>query len=162
MKQAAVAMMFLGTLLLVHALACAGDTQALKATEDETKLLELTNQERKAKEVPPLRANSLLAKVARAHSANMARQQKMDHVLDGKTPFDRMREAGYKFQRGAENVASGTPAMKLPAIMQLWMNSKGHRENILNADYTEIGIGIARGQDGKVYYTQVFARPFGK
>ncbi len=144
------------------ALARGGETPSLKLSEDEVKLLELTNAERKKKEIPSLRPNPLLCHLARAHSANMARQAKMEHVLDGKTPFDRLREAGYTFLRGGENIAACPAATSLAEVMRAWMESKGHRENILSPDYTEIGVGLARDANGHVYYTQVFARPRGK
>ena len=149
-------------LLFVLALARAGETPAYKLSERESKILEQTNQERKKKDLPPLKHNPLLSRVARAHSANMGKQMKMEHTLDGKSPFDRMREAGYQFRRAGENVAFGYPKMPTMDIIRAWMESKGHRENILSTDYTEIGVGAAEGMDGKIYYTQVFGTPFGK
>ena len=146
-------------LLVVFVLARAGEAPSFKMTADETKLLELTNQERKKKELPPLRPSPLLFKLARAHSANMAKQEKMDHTLDGKTPFDRMKDAGYPFLRGGENIAAGSGDFGLPEVIREWMESKGHRENILGPDYTEIGVALARNTGGVVYYTQVFGKP---
>jgi uncharacterized protein YkwD len=131
-------------------------------SDNEAKLLELTNAERTKEELPPLKFNPLLGKVARAHSENMARHMKMEHKLDDKTPFDRLDAAGYDFMRAAENIAFGDEDAKLDMIMKMWMDSKGHRANIMNKDLTEIGIGIARGKDGFLYYTQVFGRPFKK
>jgi uncharacterized protein YkwD len=146
-------------LLALYALAHAGERPTFKLTEAESKLLELTNQERKKKDLPALRHSALLSRVARAHSANMGKQADMKHELDGKTPFDRMRAAGYQFTRGGENIAAGDPSFGLPAVLRMWMESKPHRENILNRDFTEIGIGIADGKDGQKYYTQVFGTP---
>jgi uncharacterized protein YkwD len=136
----------------------AQDKKEFKLTEDEQTLLDLTNAERKNKELAPLTMNQMLVEVARAHSANMAKQQKMEHDLDGKTPYDRIKAAGYKYSLGGENIARG---LKLPikSIMELWMKSKVHRENILEPKFTEIGVGIARNDKGEVYYTQVFATP---
>ena len=146
-------------LLVVLGLVRAGESPAFKMTEDEAKLLELTNQERKKKELAPLRPSAVLFKLARDHSANMAKQGKMDHVLDGKTPFDRMKDAGYMFARGGENIAVGDAKVDLPTVMGAWMESKQHRENILGPEFSEIGLGLVRGKDGQMYYTQVFARP---
>jgi uncharacterized protein YkwD len=83
----------------------------------------------------------------------------MEHVLDKKTPLDRMRDANYLFQKGGENIAAGDAKASLVEIMRAWMDSKPHRENILGVDYTEIGVGLADDQKGQVYYTQVFAKP---
>lgn len=131
-------------------------------TPNEAKLLELTNQERKKENLPPLVVNLLLSKVARAHSENMARQQKMEHKLDDKTPFDRMRAAGYKFMTGAENIAAGEDGASLEGIMKAWMESKDHKANILYSEFTEIGVGISRDKDGQLWITQLFGRPLKK
>ena len=57
----------------------------------------------------------------------------------------------------AENVASGQRSAK--EVVEGWMNSEGHRANILQGNYTEIGIGVAKAANGALYYTQVFAKP---
>ena len=139
--------------------AAAGEAPPAKMTDVEAKLLELTNLERKRKELPPLRANPRLLLLARAHSANMAKQSKMEHTLDGKTPFDRMRDAGYQFVKGGENIAACDARVNLAEVMKVWMESKAHRDNILLPEYTEIGVGTARDKDGQIYFTQLFARP---
>ena len=128
-------------------------------TATEKKILELTNEERKKKELPPLKTNALLFKVAQAHSENMARQGKMEHKLDGMTPLQRLRAAGYAYNKAFENIASGDADVPLEDLMKAWMESKGHRENILNDVCTEIGLGIARDKNGQVYYTQLFGHP---
>jgi uncharacterized protein YkwD len=82
----------------------------------------------------------------------------MSHVLDGKGPAERTKDAGYDYLNLAENVAEAenTP---LADVMKGWMESKIHRENILNGEVTETGLGIARTEKGVYYYTQVFAKP---
>lgn len=126
-------------------------------TKIEKQLLELTNAEREKEELPPLKAAPLLFKSAREHSANMAKQGKMEHDLDGKTPFQRIKGVGYQYYLAGENIAFGP--LDLKVVMNGWMNSEGHRKNILHKGYTEIGLGIARGEDGAYYYTQVFGTP---
>jgi uncharacterized protein YkwD len=128
------------------------------ATKDEKKVFELTNEERKKKELKPLVLNATLCMVARSHSENMAAQGKLAHDLDGKSAFDRMRSAGYKFVKGGENVGAGD-GITPEGMVKAWMGSDGHRGNILTDDYTELGVGIARAKNGQLYYTQVFARP---
>jgi uncharacterized protein YkwD len=125
-------------------------------TEKEQRILDLTNAERKKKDLPPLKADPVLCEVARAHSANMAKQNKMAHELDGKTTYDRVKGAGYRFSWIAENLANGDVGVE--EVMEAWMDSKVHRENILDTNFTEVGLGLA--QDGQnVYYTEVFAKP---
>jgi uncharacterized protein YkwD len=154
--------MGLGTVcgaVAVLALVHGGEAPAFKMTPEEAQLLELTNRERKKKELPLLRPSPLLFQLARAHSANMARQGKMEHVLDGKTPFERLRDAGYPVLKGAENIAACDTSDTLAGVVREWMSSKGHRENILSPEYTETGLGLAHEKGGRIYYTQVFAKP---
>jgi uncharacterized protein YkwD len=126
---------------------------------EEQRVLDLTNAERKKKDLPPLKANRTLCEVARAHSANMAKQNKMAHELDGKSTFDRVKGSGYRFALIAENLANGD--VSLEDLMEAWMDSKIHRDNILDTEFTEVGLGLAH--DGhNVYYTEVFARPRGQ
>src|SRR5262245_49482281 len=74
-------------------------------TEGEKALLDLVNKEREKEKLPPLKSNARLAKAARGHSENMARQGKLEHVLDGKTPANRADDVGYNFLRIGENIA---------------------------------------------------------
>lgn len=152
--------------LLCAAIVCASTSLAAQDGEKpfkidsmEEKLLELTNAERKKEALPPLKPSMTLFKLARDHSQNMAKQGKLDHELDEKSPFDRMRDAGYRFGNAGENIAYGTENLMLSDIIKMWMDSEGHRANILHKDYVEIGLGIARNDQGEIYYTQVFARP---
>jgi uncharacterized protein YkwD len=146
-------------LMCFGALAPAGEkNKKFQHTADETKIFELTNQERKKKDVPALKLNPALSKIARAHSENMARQGKMEHKLDGKDFDDRVRDGGYRFSAIAENIGNGKGAT-LEMIMKAWMDSEDHRTNILNNEYTEIGVGAARDKGGRLYLTQVFGHP---
>jgi uncharacterized protein YkwD len=129
-------------------------------TKAEETLLELTNLERAKEKLPPLRVNPVLFQVARRHSANMAKQSKMEHILDGKNPGQRVLGAGYDYGRVTENIATcDMPGVPLSAIMQDWMKSKLHRVNLLDDRVSEIGLGIAKNEKGEFYYTQIFARP---
>jgi uncharacterized protein YkwD len=134
------------------------DTPKFQMSAQEKELLGLTNKERARDKLPPLEPNPLLFKAARAHSANMARQGKMEHVLDGKNPAQRVRDAGYDYAKVGENIAVGDN-VPMTEIMKGWMASKHHRENILNGKYRAIGLGIGRSDKGEVYYTQVFGTP---
>jgi uncharacterized protein YkwD len=126
-------------------------------TADEKTLVDLTNKERQKNDLPPLKPNAKLFEAARAHSANMAKQKELKHELDGKDFATRVKEAGYAYGRVGENIAMGPK--DFPTVMRLWMESPAHKANILNKDYTEVGIGIARDSEGVPYYTQVFAAP---
>lgn len=145
-------------LLLLFTGMIVADEEKLKLTQSEQKILELTNAARKKEGLTPLSPNKTLMEVARAHSANMAKQKKVAHKLDDTTPAQRVKKAGYNYRATGENVAAGDPTFTEAEFFQGWMESKGHRENILSSKYNEIGIGIAKDSDGRLYYTQVFGK----
>jgi uncharacterized protein YkwD len=132
----------------------------LELSRTEQTLLDLTNKERAKEKLPPLKPNPILFKVARAHSVNMAKQGRMDHFLGGKNPAERALAAGYDYKHIGENLGENLDArVPLPVIVQGWMNSKHHRDNILKPEFTEIGLGVARSGKGDLYYTQLFGTP---
>jgi uncharacterized protein YkwD len=128
-------------------------------TAAEQKFFEMTNQLRKQHDLPPLKLNPLLCKLARAHSENMAKQDKLEHTLDGKNQFARIKGAGYRYRFAGENIARTNKEGNLDDAVEALMKSGPHRANILKKEYTEIGVGLA--YDGKdfTYYTQDFAMP---
>lgn len=116
-------------------------------------VLNIVNQERQRAGLSPLRLQSQLTAAAQAHSNDMARNNFISHTgYDGSSFVDRIKRTGYNFRSGAENVAAGQTSSQ--NVMQSWMNSPGHRNNILNPGYRDIGIANARGN--KLYWTQVF------
>jgi uncharacterized protein YkwD len=137
------------------------DPPPFKLSDDEKTLLDLTNAERAKEKLPPLTANPLLFRAARAHSANMAKKGEMKHVLDGKDPQDRLDAVHYDLRKCGENIAY-SDGVSLQEIMKKWMDSKVHRDNILDPAFAEIGIGVARNDKGEIYYTQDFGVAFEK
>lgn len=124
--------------------------------ELEKKIFELTNAERKKIGLDELVWNEELAALARAHSTDMAERGFFSHENpDGKTPFDRMRDANINYTAAAENIAAGQATPE--DAMKAWINSEGHRANILNPKLKELGVGLARGGEYGVYWTQNFA-----
>ncbi|GAB3247266.1 CAP domain-containing protein [Kineosporia babensis] len=119
-------------------------------------VLKLTNQERASNGCKTaLKLDSKLNAAAQGHSDDMAAKKYFSHdSQDGRSPFDRMADAGYKFGAAAENIAQGYGSAE--AVVEGWMNSAGHKANILNCDYTEMGLGLAKNGN---YWTQVFAKP---
>ena len=116
-------------------------------------VLALVNEERAAAGCRPLAADSRLAAVAAAHSADMRDRGFFDHVnLAGLSPFDRAEAAGLSAR--AENIARGQA--DAAAVMDAWMSSPGHRSNILDCGLTRLGVGIADGGSGP-WWTQLFA-----
>jgi uncharacterized protein YkwD len=120
----------------------------------EAKVVELTNAERAAHGCPALAADDRLATAARAHSADMAARNYFDHVSqDGRTFVDRVKAAGYPAP-GAENIAAGQRTAE--AVVKGWMDSPGHRANILNCKLKALGAGMALGGSYGRYWTQNF------
>ncbi|MFC0098617.1 CAP domain-containing protein [Micromonospora marina] len=120
------------------------------------KVVTIVNQERAKAGCKALTVNAKLNLAAQRHSQDQADHRKMDHKgSDGSQPRDRVKAAGYSYRMVGENVAWNyqTPA----AVMEGWMDSEGHRKNILNCSYTQIGVGVARSNGP--YWTQVFATP---
>jgi uncharacterized protein YkwD len=131
----------------------------VKLTDDEEAVIELTNEERRKadKDLKPLKMNPQLMEAARKHAENMAAQDKLDHKLDDKEPVDRTKAAGYKSKFVGENIAWNQKTPK--EVMKAWMESEGHRENILLPQYTEIGVATAKNAKGERYWVQVFGKP---
>ncbi|ANP52547.1 uncharacterized protein YkwD [Streptomyces griseochromogenes] len=117
------------------------------------RIVQLVNAERGKAGCSAVTLNTTLTKVAQAHSQDMAAHQNMSHTgSDGSDPGQRITGAGYAWSAYGENVAYGysTPEQ----VMAGWMASPGHRANILNCSFKEIGVGLA--QPGS-YWTQDFA-----
>lgn len=122
----------------------------------ENEVVRLTNAERTSHGCAALRSDNKLRAVARNHSAEMASILELSHSgFDGSDPGARMKGAGYNTTGGwAENVAAGYPTPE--AVMTGWMNSEAHRNNILDCSLKAVGVGVARADNGQLYWTQDF------
>ncbi|WP_318210477.1 CAP domain-containing protein [Streptomyces sp. SJL17-1] len=122
-------------------------------SSEADQVIALVNAERAKAGCGPLSANATLTEAAQGHSDDMAARDFFDHTNpDGAGPGERVTAAGYPWSTYGENIAMGqsTPEQ----VMEAWMNSPGHRANILNCDFKEIGVGIH--SQGGPYWTQVF------
>jgi uncharacterized protein YkwD len=134
--------------------------QLLAQSDFQAQLLQMLNAERQKIGAPPLRISSQLAQAAQRHADDMAKNNFLSHEgSDGSTMESRIQETGYAFSAIAENVAGGQPTPE--SVIQTWLNSSGHRRNMLNPEYTEIGIGYATNSSSQYthYWTQVFGTP---
>jgi uncharacterized protein YkwD len=123
------------------------------SSSTETAVVSLTNAERAKEGCRALRIDQRLVVAARKHSADMAANNYFDHTSrNGDSPWKRMEDAGYS-SPGAENIAKGYPTAA--AVVKGWMNSPGHRANILNCGLRAIGVGRASGPGGPLW-TQDF------
>ncbi|ALX48980.1 CAP domain-containing protein [Lentibacillus amyloliquefaciens] len=126
------------------------DSQQL--SEFEQQVVELTNQEREAQGLEPLKIDTELSKVAREKSRDMAANNYFSHNSPNYgSPFDMMKEYGISYQTAGENIARGQTSPE--QVVNGWMNSEGHRENILNENFTHIGVGYV--EQGN-HWTQQF------
>ena len=129
------------------------DYSATKSIESQ--VIELTNQERAKNGLKPLLADWELSRVARYKSADMRDKNYFQHNSPTYgSPFDMMKSFGINYRSAAENIAAGQRTPQ--EVVQAWMNSSGHRANILNASYTHIGVGHATGGSYGHYWTQMF------
>ncbi|WP_338895882.1 CAP domain-containing protein [Streptomyces sp. TG1A-60] len=122
-------------------------------TQAEAAVLQLVNEERAKAGCDPVAANSDLAELAEVFSKDMAARGFFDHTdPDGQDPWDRAAILGIT-GLGGENIARGQANAE--AVMEAWMNSPGHKANILNCDFKTLGVGVHMG-DGGPWWTQDF------
>ena len=110
------------------------------------------------KAAKPLRWDGTLAKVAKAHSKDMADHDYFSHYSrNGANPFQRMKRAGYRYDFAGENIAAGffSPA----SVVKAWLKSTGHCKIIMSRRYVELGVGYATGGTYGTYWTQDFGNP---
>lgn len=118
----------------------------------ENEVIRLVNEIRTENGLKPLAANWELSRIARYKSEDMSDNRYFSHTSPTYgTPFQMIRAFGLSFRSAGENIAYGqrTPA----AVVNAWMNSSGHRANILNGSYTQIGVGYCASRN---YWTQMF------
>ncbi|TLF59290.1 CAP domain-containing protein [Nonomuraea sp. KC401] len=125
-------------------------------TTVENEVVRLTNAERAKGGCEPLRHDQKLRAAAFGHSSDMAEQGKMAHKLPGRPDLQQRIEAvGLTgFRAWGENVAWGQPSAA--SVVRAWMNSSGHRANIMNCRYNLIGVGAKKDGQGRIYWTQDF------
>ncbi|MER7279938.1 CAP domain-containing protein [Dactylosporangium sp. NPDC000244] len=123
----------------------------------ENEVVTLTNNYRQANGCGALRIDARLVTAARAHSTDMVTKNYFDHTgSDGSNFVQREAAAGYTTGASAENIAWGYRTAQ--DVVTGWINSPGHRANILNCQSVAVGVGLAYKTDGTPYWTQDFGR----
>lgn len=126
--------------------------EAKSLSEFEQRVVELTNAERTKQGLPALKIDTELSKVARIKSEDMQKNNYFDHNSPTYgSPFDMMKKFGISYTSAGENIAQGQRTPE--EVVQAWMNSAGHRANILNNGFTHIGVGYVENGN---YWTQQF------
>lgn len=141
-----------------------GETRTVTITAQESsfeswakQVLILTNNERSKNGLNPLQWDDSLAALAKTHCEDMINRNFFSHNNpDGETPFDRMKKAGISYWAAGENIAAGQYSPE--AVVESWMNSEGHRKNILNPDFKCLGVSVIKGGEYGIYWAQEFAR----
>ncbi|MFD1170982.1 CAP domain-containing protein [Oceanobacillus picturae] len=126
--------------------------QSSELSQFEQEVVELTNQERAKQGLSPLKIDTELSKVAREKSSDMASNGYFAHNSPSYgSPFDMMKQFGISYSTAGENIAKGQRTPE--EVVNAWMNSEGHRANIMNANFTHIGVGYV--EQGN-HWTQQF------
>jgi uncharacterized protein YkwD len=156
--------------LVALASACAGlsvyqpttgdDSGAVSSGDVAADIVRYTNDARTKNGRSPLSSNPRLMEAARIHAEQMASHQSMEHTISGArypTMQSRLEAVGYTYSNAAENISWND--VNARDAVNGWMNSTGHRANILDARLTEMGAAVARSAKGETYWIQVFGRP---
>jgi len=119
------------------------------------------NAIRRDHDLPDMKLSSNLARVARNHSREMADFNRFAHEgIGGTTPARRVTAAGISYKGVAENITmNNNPEEAMHQAVRDWMDSPGHRKNILDRRFRTTGVGVAVSEDGKYYFTQLFLLP---
>ena len=125
----------------------------------ENEVIRLVNIERTNRGIQALATNWQLSRVARYKSQDMVDKNYFSHTSPTYgSPFTMMQSFGLRFSAAGENIAYGQRTAQ--EVVTAWMNSPGHRANILSKVYTQIGVGVAKKSNGTLYWTQEFIKPY--
>ena len=130
-------------------------TKSTEETTTEQEILKLVNAERSKQGLSPLTLNWELSRVAKFKSEDMRDNNYFSHNSPTYgTHFQMMKSFGISYKSAGENIAAGQQSSA--EVMQSWMNSSGHKANILSKNYTQLGVGKATGGSYGTYWTQMF------
>ncbi len=138
-----------------------GDVLGFATDITVDKLYQLTNQVRQENQLPTLSYNDQLALAAQRKAADMFAKNYWAHYApDGKTPWDFILSTGYQYEFAGENLAKNF--LFSQNVMDAWMNSESHKENILRKDYTQVGFAVVNGVlngEETTLVVQIFGKP---
>ncbi|MGM0846203.1 MAG: CAP domain-containing protein [Bacillota bacterium] len=133
------------------------NAEAQNGDEFVQQVIDLTNGERKKNGLPALKPHSELSNVARIKSEDMVEHNYFAHTSPTYgSPFEMMENFGVDYSTAAENIAAGQDSPQ--EVVQAWMDSPGHRKNIMNNQVTHIGVGYAEDGEMGIYWTQMFIK----
>lgn len=121
----------------------------------QKEVVDLVNIERSKAGLNPLTLDSSVSNVATKKSQDMIDNNYFSHNSPTYgSPFDMLKKFGISYKTAGENIAMGQKTPK--EVVNAWMNSEGHRKNILNPNFSKIGVGVAQKSGGSLYWTQIF------
>lgn len=133
------------------------DGRQAEQTQAEA-ILKLVNQERAKVGVQPLTLSDKLTSIAYTKAKDMADKGYFSHQSPTYgSPFDMLKQFGVSYSYAGENIAAGQKTAE--EVMNSWMNSSGHKANILNKNYTQLGVGFYRGGEYGTEWVQLFIKP---
>lgn len=118
------------------------------------RLLELHNQKRSEGRLSPLKPRTELSRAAQRHNDWMAKNNRLSHDEPGRGIGERVREEGYNWLWVGENIAMGYATPE--AAVEGWMSSRGHRANIMNGRFTDVGFGVTKDEKNQWWWTANF------
>ena len=131
-----------------------GDETSIQAEE----VLKLVNSERQKAGLKPLTLSTKLTSIANTKAQDMADKNYFSHQSPTYgSPFDMLHTFGVSYSSAGENIAAGQKTSE--QVMNDWMHSSGHRANILNKDYTQLGVGYTIGGQYGTEWVQLFIKP---
>lgn len=136
---------------------------AFASSINQEHVINLINQERKLHGLSDLSINSELNRAGQMKSKDMLRRNYFEHYAFGITPWDFIRNAGYNYISAGENLAMNFNTSE--GMVRAWMNSPAHRENILNPNFSDTGVGIVKGsyqENGNIHETIMVTSLFGQ
>ena len=130
-------------------------SQTASMNANEKEVFNLMNAERTKNGLQALKVDEEVQRVSRIKAQDMVDNNYFSHTSPTYgSPFDMMKKFGISYRTAGENIAKGQRTPQ--EVMNAWMNSSGHRANILNANFTKLGVGIAKDSNGRLYWTQMF------
>lgn len=126
-------------------------------TASRNYIINLTNAQRTQRGLPRLIWSAPLINACHSHASDMARMQRLTHTgSNGSNGGTRARRYGFSWSTWGENIAAGYTSSN--AVVSAWMNSAGHRANMLNRNFTHIGVSLQRGNNNVIYFCMLVAR----
>jgi uncharacterized protein YkwD len=126
--------------------------QPVNLQSEKEAILLATNQQRARKRLSVLKPDPKLMQAAQQYAEMMALQDQMSHNLNGLSLPDKAQKVGYLYRQISENIALNSRLDGRSVVIDQWMESKGHRKNLMTKDITDIGIGVAGPSKRKLYY----------